>query len=344
MNIAVIHNSALLRQFIIDVMEEHGHSVQVASSNPQMLIQNAEKNKIDIAVLGDNLSTPDEKELSLWCSGRRIGSVLLTNGRTSPGILPDMPHNLSISLPKPDPGEMNDSKSRNNFFSVLNSLYEKCVNSELQSKSSDNAGPAEHNSRRIENIKVELIVIASSTGGPNALKAFFGNLPAGFNIPIAVVQHLEAGHEDNLAKWLSQSASYAVRIAKDGDVPEKNTAVIATQGLHLIIREGRYYYEDSAKVNFQKPAADKLFFSAAGEYKAAVIGIVLTGMGADGGAGAAEIVRRGGYTIVQDESTSTVFGMPKAAIERNGASVILPLDKIAPHLVSETERRNSGNG
>ncbi|MFW5854926.1 MAG: CheB methylesterase domain-containing protein [Thermodesulfobacteriota bacterium] len=102
---------------------------------------------------------------------------------------------------------------------------------------------------------------------------------------------------------------------------------------HLIVRGDRLVLNDGPKVLNQKPSVDMLFSSAAESYGDRLIGVLLTGMGKDGADGCAAIVSRQGVTLVQDEASSAIFGMPKAAIERGAATRILPLDEIPEHLL-----------
>ena len=110
--------------------------------------------------------------------------------------------------------------------------------------------------------------------------------------------------------------------------------ILGIQNKHLTVESGRFHLSDGEKINFQKPAIDLQFSTAAKYFGDNLIGVLLTGMGSDGAKGCLEIINNGGFTIVQDEETSAVYGMPKAAVELGAASIVLPLDKIAGYILS----------
>ena len=179
---------------------------------------------------------------------------------------------------------------------------------------------------------IKAVLIASSTGGPKALMQFFSNLPRSFPIPIIIVQHNSTGFDTSFAKWLNNFADLNVKLADDGEKAERGQVYIAPTDKHLeITAEGDSIilnYNDSPMVNNQKPSADVLFRSASVILGESVISIVLTGMGNDGAAGTRLIKERGGITLAQDEGSSLIFGMPKAAIDTGCVDLVLPLEKI----------------
>jgi len=181
------------------------------------------------------------------------------------------------------------------------------------------------------------VVIASSTGGPKALSQLCGDLPPGFKAPVIIVQHNSSGFDKGFAQWLGGAAKLKVSIAEDGGLPEKGRIYIAPTDRHLVISGGRFKYDDGESENNQKPAADVLFRSAAGEWGADLVSVVLTGMGADGAAGTRSVKQAGGVTIAQDEESSMIYGMPRAAFETGCVDKVLPLDKIAGALAGLTE-------
>jgi two-component system chemotaxis response regulator CheB len=176
-----------------------------------------------------------------------------------------------------------------------------------------------------------VIGICASTGGPHALTTILRALPDAFPIPILVVQHITPGFTEGLVRWLAESIPLPVRTAEDG--AELAPGVwVAPEGADLVLEEERVVLDSSTEAAIHRPSADMLLASLADSFGRHAVAVVLTGMGRDGAAGVEAVRKAGGLTIAQDEETSAVFGMPKAALER-GAELVLPLDQIARRLL-----------
>jgi two-component system chemotaxis response regulator CheB len=182
----------------------------------------------------------------------------------------------------------------------------------------------------------QVVAIGISTGGPNALSYLLPQFPKDFPAGILIVQHMPAGFTQMLAERLNASCAIEVREARDGDLVLPGRALIAPGNRHLKIKRlplGTItVLSDAPTVNGHRPSADVLFRSAAAEYGASVVGLIMTGMGSDGALGLGEISVAGGLTLAQDEESCVVFGMPKAAIELNTVTRVLPLEDIGPFL------------
>jgi len=169
--------------------------------------------------------------------------------------------------------------------------------------------------------------ICSSAGGPPVLAQVLGGLPAGYQVPILVVQHISSGFTESLAHWLNQKSPLSVRVAEDGHFAGPGVW-IAPEGGHLVLHaSGRLSVDRTTIVGHHRPSGDVLLTSiatAAGRRGAA---IVLTGMGNDGAEGAAAVHATGGLAITQDEASSAIYGMPKAAFDR-GVDLSLSPDQI----------------
>jgi two-component system chemotaxis response regulator CheB len=189
--------------------------------------------------------------------------------------------------------------------------------------------------------KIDAVVLASSTGGPKALAKFFSLLPNDFPVPIMIVQHNSSGFDKSFAQWLDAYTALRVKLAEEGENPKPGTVYIAQTDKHLElhITDGQMIlrYNDDEPENNQKPAADVLFRTAAESLKQSVVSVVLTGMGSDGAAGTRRIHEMGGITLAQDESSSLIYGMPKAAAETGCLDMALPLDMIPSELVRLTQ-------
>ena len=176
-----------------------------------------------------------------------------------------------------------------------------------------------------------LIAIGASTGGTQALEELLTLLP-GRCPPIVIAQHIPAGFSTAFANRLNSLCRIEVREAVDGDELLPGRALIAPGDTHLMVNKisskWRVAVRIGPRICYQRPSVDVLFRSAAESGSNHATGILLTGMGTDGAEGLLQMRKRGAMTIAQDEETSVVFGMPKAAIEAGAAGKVLPLSKI----------------
>ena len=184
----------------------------------------------------------------------------------------------------------------------------------------------------------QVLAIASSTGGVEALKIILKQLPA--DIPgTVIVQHMPPGFTTSFANQLNEICPFQVREAKSGDRLQTGLALLVPGNYHLLVfKKGGSYYvqlDNGPLVNGVRPAADITFCTIARHVGSNAIGLVLTGMGKDGAKGLAAMHAAGSINFAQDEATSTVFGMPKAAINAGAIHKILPLDSIPSALIRE---------
>lgn len=186
--------------------------------------------------------------------------------------------------------------------------------------------------------KIQMAVIASSTGGPGILAEILSKLPANFPIPILIVQHITPGFGAGLADWLNQQTPLQVRLARHADEPKPGQVLIAPDNAHMMINSmGLISLSNMPAVHGLRPAANYLFHSVARVYGPRAIGIILTGMGSDGAEGLQSMRQAGAHTIAQDKETCVVFGMPAVAISLDAAEQILPAKQIAPAILALIE-------
>jgi two-component system, chemotaxis family, protein-glutamate methylesterase/glutaminase len=185
----------------------------------------------------------------------------------------------------------------------------------------------------------QAVVVGASTGGPLALKELLSRIPPDFPLGIALVQHIEDRFDRSFADWLNTQTALSVGLAKGGESFIPGTVWVAPAGSHLIVRNGVLDLDDGPKVVNQKPAVDRLFETAAAWFGKELISVLLTGMGTDGAEGSLRVKESGGHTIVQDEESSAIFGMPKAAIAKGAAARVLPLLEISGYLTHLGEKK-----
>lgn len=227
-------------------------------------------------------------------------------------------------IEKPNIDKFNDEDYVTNFYEKLYLIGKNVVKPE---KILSDINPIIH-LPKVEK-KPEVIVVGASTGGPLAIRDIISELPSDFNIPLVIVQHIENGFDIGFTKWLSNSTKLKVILVNERERILPSHIYIAPATKHLVFSDGYIVTSDSSKVLNQKPSVNVLFESAAKNYKNRVVGVLLTGMGRDGGDGCKKILESGGKTVVQDKESSVIYGMPKEAIEMNVATIIAPLSRIS---------------
>ncbi|HEX9942612.1 MAG TPA: chemotaxis protein CheB [Thermoanaerobaculia bacterium] len=170
------------------------------------------------------------------------------------------------------------------------------------------------------------VALGASTGGPAAIREFLEEVPADAPVGFLVVQHIASGFELGLADWLNKEFPFDVRLAQDGEVLRRGAVRLAPGGSHLKMEgEGVLRLDsDTPPRRGHRPSVDEMFLACAAHCPREVAGVLMTGMGADGVEGLLALRRAGGVTLVQDEASSVVFGMPRVALERGAADVALP--------------------
>lgn len=182
---------------------------------------------------------------------------------------------------------------------------------------------------------LRVVAVGASTGGPPALRLLLDGLPSSLPVALLVVQHIAPGFLDGMLAWLSQSTSFELRVAAEGDLLRPGLALFAPDGAHLCLTEGNQVTLSTCPpVNGVRPSISVLFDSVARHCGARGAGILLTGMGRDGAAELGRIAAAGGLTIAQDEASSVVHGMPGEALRLGHAQSILPPEKMPQALVT----------
>ena len=197
--------------------------------------------------------------------------------------------------------------------------------------------PTAYAPRALAETTNKLIAIGASTGGTEALKQVLTKIPR--NSPgILVVQHMPPNFTAAFAERLNSLCDITVSEARNGETITNGKALIAPGNFHMLLRRsGATYYvqiKSGPRVHHQRPAVDVLFKTVAMHAGANALGIILTGMGADGAQGLLAMKQAGAYTIAQDEESCVVFGMPKEAIRLQAVDNVLPLDRIAQAALS----------
>jgi two-component system chemotaxis response regulator CheB len=181
--------------------------------------------------------------------------------------------------------------------------------------------------------KFDVVAIGASAGGVEALHVVVNGLPAGFPVPIVIVQHLDPRHRSRLADLLNRRSRMPVKQAVDGEALQRGVVYLAAPDAHLLVRAGHVVFSGLPQVHFSRPSIDLLFASVADAYGDRALAVVLSGTGVDGADGVRAIKAKGGTTIVQNPASAAHAGWPPAARATGCADHVLPLEHIGPALV-----------
>jgi two-component system chemotaxis response regulator CheB len=201
------------------------------------------------------------------------------------------------------------------------------------------------NIRRPTHRRIEIVAIGTSTGGPNALAEVLPRLPKSFPVPVVVAQHMPPIFTRLLAERLSAHSAISIREGSEGIVLNPGEAWIAPGNFHMTVKQvaigSRLQLNQNPPENSCRPSVDVLFRSVAEVYGASVLGVVMTGMGADGVLGARRIRERGGEVIIQDEASSIVWGMPGLVHAAGQADAVYPLDQLGQEITRRVRESRS---
>jgi two-component system response regulator WspF len=211
----------------------------------------------------------------------------------------------------------------------------------------DGAGPIRHEpahaataAARPSATPSPLVLLGASTGGPNALAVILAGLPRDWDAGVLIVQHVDAEFAPGLASWLSERSGQTVELVTEGDGPDPGRRLLAATNDHLILSADRrlHYVREPRDLSY-RPSVDLLFNSVADHWPHPGVAALLTGMGKDGAAGLLRLRRRKWRTIAQDEASSIVYGMPRAAVEIHAAAAVLPVTSIADAILASVPAR-----
>jgi len=197
--------------------------------------------------------------------------------------------------------------------------------------------------RELSHGEKELIAIAASTGGPAALQIVLESFPSDLSAGLVIVQHIAKGFSQAMAERLNSISPLEIKVSRGNEMVRPGLGLIAPAENHLTVKkihEKFYTVLDKEPANvLYRPSADVLFGSVAQACGKKACAVIMTGMGKDGAKGIKQIRDRGGTTIAQDEATSIIYGMPKAAIENGGIDIIAPLENISAEIMNAVNKK-----
>lgn len=348
----IIDDTAVVRRVLSQILEEES-DIEVAgmAANGSEALQRIPRVAPDVIVL--DIEMPDMNGLDMLRELRASGSslpVLVFSSLTERGAMVTIEALLlgaNDYVLKPSMlGSTGAAREhiRSALIPRLRQLLGKKVRAPAPVVMPKVAAQEKHSTFRFPELslgQVDVVVIAVSTGGPNALSELLPGLPADLPVPVFIVQHMPAFFTRALAQRLKRISRLDVVECVSHMRAKPGQAVLATGGRHLVLwRDGDAVWarpDDGEPENFCRPAADVLFRSAADVYGPRVLGVVMTGMGQDGERGSRCIRESGGQIIVQDQASSVVWGMPAAVQQAGLANAVFPLSGLADEITRRLE-------
>lgn len=349
----IVDDSAIIRNILTRVMQDDGRFEIVGQAeNGEKAVRKNDELKPDLIIMDYNMPVMNGLLASkrIFENSEHLPAIVTFTTETDIAIKEEFfAAGILAFFQKPNIASMT-KEQLNVFCDSLEEVYNKRTmkvfpSGNYFSKISQVSLPAKEKIEKqpitdsLSGFHYKLLVIGSSTGGPEALKQVLSDIGPNFPLPILVTQHIDALFDRQLVSWLSSVTGLSVELAKDNTIPKKGCVYLAPAEKHLKIGSHNSDSEtfnimlsDEPPVHFLKPAVDIMFRSVRESFGGEVIAVILTGMGADGSEELLRLKKAGAYTICQDEKSSVVYGMPKAAAELGGATEILPLNQIGKKL------------
>lgn len=335
----MVDDSSLMRLVISNIVKDaEGLELTGVATNGLEAVEMTASHKPDVVLMDLTMADYD----GLYAIRRIMAEtptpivVLSARGNSDPGVVFEaMEAGAYDFLHKPD----------SLINSQIRSIEEEVVGKLVEATQVDGAKVRGQNIYHntfphtfLESSNYDLLAIGASTGGPRTIENLLQMLPSNMSIPIVIAQHMPSSFIAGFAERLNDLVKLHVKVGEEGERLRGGTIYFASGNGNIRLVQGidrvKITYTQDRFPEFNGPSVDCLFHSAAEVYGDRSIGLILTGMGRDGARGMADIHSSGGMTIAQDEKSSVIFGMPKAAIANQCVDAVLPLSDIAGYIVS----------
>ena len=341
LKVLIVDDSAITRGLFEKAFVRNNFEIAASVSNGRKAVDFCRDHNVDVVVSDYNMPEMNGIEAAKLLIGELGVPVLIYS--EDPSIKTDVLATGAAFEKKPSLQSF-DEISFKDFTKKVRDAVDKAKSEGLSShvnRSERNVeADIDIDSLLGERASFKVLCIGASTGGPTAVQEVLAGLGNNFPLPVLYTQHIDIGADEKMASWFNRVCpNTPLVLARDGQIAERGKVYMAPADTHLEIdhvqKDGRpvLHLSDEPPERFLKPAVNKLFRSAAYHYKKNCLAVLLTGMGRDGAEGCKEILDKGGFTIVEDKSTCTVFGMPAAAIEMHAASMVYPRDIIADKIL-----------
>lgn len=327
-HVLVVEDSPTSRQLLVNYLNaEEGIEVVGAVEDGLEAVKIVPELKPDIIVMDINMPNMNGFEATKEIMQENPTPILLVSSEWNIDDAKTAIKNMGIgalaALEKPTgPGHPDFRKHLEDLIEHVRVLSQVKVVRRLKQRESKNVY------KKVEAVNFrdrtyDMVVIGASTGGPPILSEILKELPADYPLPILVVQHMSNGFMEHFVEWLNGQCLLHVKKAVDGEIIKPGNIYFGSEGNHMTIDRGRIKFLKPVAGEMFVPSVSKLFSSAAAYGAKETVAVILSGMGRDGAVEMKMLKDRGALTIAQDEASSTVFGMPKEAINLGGIDMIL---------------------
>lgn len=332
----IVDDSAFMRRVITDILHsEPGIEVVGTARNGEEAIKKIEKIRPDVVTMDVEMPVMNGLQALAVIMKDFPTPVVMLSAYTEKGGRETM-EALELGavdfIAKPSgPVSLNIEELREEILDKIK------VASKSRAKT---RGPSKVESITLKRKRVgrdKIVIIGASTGGPQAIVDIFSRLPGDLLACFIIVQHMPPGFTTSFASRLNSKSTIRVKEAQDGDPLQAGSAYVAPGDYHVLVKNGSLSVVKGLRLHGVRPAIDFTMESAAKKYRDKVVGVLLTGMGVDGAAGMKAIKENGGATIAQDEMTSLVYGMPRAAINLDCVDAVRSLEEIPVEILRKLE-------
>lgn len=343
LKVLIVDDSAITRGLFEKAFVRNNFEIAASVSNGRKAVDFCRDHNVDVVVSDYNMPEMDGIEAAKLLIGELGIPVLIYS--EDPSIKTDVLATGATFEKKPSLQSFDEIVFRDFTIKVrkaIDKAKSEGLSSHVNRSERNVESDTDIDSLLGERASFKVLCIGASTGGPTAVQEVLSGLGNNFPLPVLYTQHIDIGADEKMVRWFNQVCpNIPMSLARDGEIAKKGHVYMAPADKHLVIDYVKndlpvLKLSDEPPERFLRPAVNKLFRSAAKLYKNTCIALLLTGMGQDGAEGCKEIIKAGGFTICEDESTCTVFGMPQAAIEMKAASRVLPRDCIARAVVKMT--------
>lgn len=334
--VCIVNDSSLIRKYLTELVSIDGIEIISTAIDGEDALSKVAAKKPDVILL--DLEMPKMDGLTfieeMVKSGNLYPTIIVSNfSNEGSKLVLDALENGAVDFVSMQTGFENDKRLQKNLISKIKIAYKsdpiQLIQEKINSlKPSRKGMPRNDTSER-------LIIIGSSTGGPGTVQKVLADLPLEIPAGILLVQHMPKGFTKQFASRLAKNTGFTVKEAEEGDMIRDGEILVAPGDYHMVVQHNRKIHLDSSEKRFGvRPSVNMTMISASEVYGSNIVGVILTGMGHDGGFGMKSIKKRGGHTIVQSKETCVIFGMPKSVIDLNAADYVLDLKNI-PRKISE---------
>jgi two-component system chemotaxis response regulator CheB len=338
-NVGIVNDSNLMRKYISDLINVDEIEIKWTAVNGEDALAKIPKRKPDVILLDLEMPTMDGMTFieNMGKMKMMIPTIIVSSfSQDGSKVVLDALENGAVDFVTIPLKDIDDKKLQEELITKIK-ISAKSDPIQLITEKIYSLTPSKKVFTK-SNSSERLIVIGSSTGGPGMVQKVLSKLPADIAAGILVVQHMPKEFTKQFANRLSEKTGFTVREANEGDEIRDHEILVAPGDYHMIVLPNRRIHLDSSEKRFGvRPSVNMTMVSAAEVYGSNVIGVVLTGMGHDGGFGMKTIKKRGGHTIVQNKETCVIFGMPKAVIDLNAADHVVGINEIPIKIYEEMQ-------